>query len=370
MPKIDDQPDDPFDNLVLDEDFVKAAEHREASARARMLASRWKKNPPQDTSWRAPVVPLKPRRRRRWQPPLFVLLAAALVVVSMNAKQVHDWAFSKAPGTRADAAPASQGVAPALTTRPTAAPSTPYAEQSPDLQHPFAGSPADRWPSGAAGIALPAARPVGVFPASTVAKDEQLVKDFLLAAYLDQQTIDGGYPQSVLDLLDSDQRGWMSGALAHPSRRQDPSSWVSRFNPAVAVPLADVRVQGVTSLGSDGDHGLSIKADYIFVYAAHPAGTTLEIERSIARRTLTFRFADPARWQVQPGVVVISETKTETGDQRCDLNDGYLTPYFQLSSPPSGTASAPAPSGSPIDPYDLSKPIPTSMAECGQDSRT
>ncbi|MEZ0068804.1 hypothetical protein ABIA32_004845 [Streptacidiphilus sp. MAP12-20] len=372
MAKIDDQPEDPFEKLVLDEDFVRAAEHKEQSARARMLSARWKRTPPKDTGWRPPVTPPKRRRLRgRWQAPVFVVLAVGLVLASLNAKALHDVAFGKAPGagSATEGAPVGQAVAPALTASPTAAPPTSIADTTPTMQNPFAGSPADKWPSGAAGIALPAAQPVGAFSAGTVAKDEQRVKTFLMAAYLDPKTLHGGYPQAVLDMLDPFQRNWMTTGLAHPTAAQNASMWVSRFNPAVAILVSDdVRVQGVTTLASDGDHGLLVRTDYVFVYAAHPAGSTDEVERTIARRTLTFRFFDPARYQVTAGTVSIEDSKGNTADDRCDLHDGYLTPYFQISQA-TGTASAPAPSGSPIDPYDLSKPVPAKQSDCALDSR-
>ncbi|SEL42195.1 hypothetical protein [Streptacidiphilus jiangxiensis] len=363
MPKIDDQPEDPFENLVLDEDFVSSAEHKEASARSRMLASRWKKQPPQDTAWRAPVVPIKRRRKVRWQAPLFVLLAAGLIAVGLNAAKVHDWLYDKAPGTAA----AQPSVAPPLTASPTAAPPTPYADQTPDLRHPFVGSPADKWPSGAAGIALPAAKPVGIFSTSTVAKDEQLVKDYLVAAFLDPKTLAGGYPQPALDLVANP--SWAHKLVDHPAPGADGIMIVSRFDPKAAVPLDDVRVQGTVSLSGDGDNGLRVRTDFAFVYASHPVGGT-EVERTIARRILTFRFYDPYRFQTGPsGTVWIENIDGFTGDQLCGFTQGYLIPYFQTADPSSTAAAGPAPSGSPIDPYDMSK-LPDGRSKCSQDSRS
>ncbi|MEY9874089.1 hypothetical protein ABH931_003583 [Streptacidiphilus sp. MAP12-33] len=368
MPKIDDQPEDPFENLVLDEDFVRAAEHKEASARARMLSSRWKKKPPQDTAWRAPVVPLKRRRKVRWQVPLFVLLAAGLVVVSVNAGKVHDWAYGKAPGPAGAAGDVTrQSVAPALTASPTAAPPTPYADQTPDLRHPFAGSPADTWPSGAAGIALPTAKAVGIFSASTVAKDEQVVKDYLVAAFLDPKTLSGGYPQPALDLIANP--AWAHKLIDHPAPGADAIMIVSRFDPKAAVPVADVRVQGTVSLSGDGDNGLRVRTDFAFVYASHPVGGT-EVERTIARRILTFRFYDPYRYQAVPsGTVWIEGIDGFTGDQLCGFTRGYLIPYFETAAPSSSAAAGPAPSGSPVDPYDMSK-MPDAKSKCSQDTRS
>ncbi|WP_063830753.1 hypothetical protein [Kitasatospora phosalacinea] len=46
------EPPDPFEGLVLDEDFVRSATVSEPSARARMLAERWRREPPVDPGGR------------------------------------------------------------------------------------------------------------------------------------------------------------------------------------------------------------------------------------------------------------------------------------------------------------------------------
>ncbi|MFF4345284.1 hypothetical protein ACFY00_35905 [Kitasatospora sp. NPDC001540] len=46
------EPPDPFEGLVLDEDFVRSATVNEPSARARMLAERWRREPPVDPGGR------------------------------------------------------------------------------------------------------------------------------------------------------------------------------------------------------------------------------------------------------------------------------------------------------------------------------
>lgn len=362
MPATDDQEKDPFEGLTLDEDFIKGAEHKEQSARARMLSARWKHTPPQDTGWRAPVTPIK--RRRRWQVPVFMLLAAGLVLASLNARALHDWALGKAPGARA----ADQQVAVPLTASPTAAPPTPILDTTPTMQQPFAGSPADKWPSGANGIALPSAKPVGVFTTSQVAADEQLVKNYLVAAYLDPKTMAGGYPQSALDLLDPQARPDVQQRIDHPTSTNSADILVSRFNPKLAVPLTDVRVEGTVSLSGDGNHGLSIRTDYLYVYASHPVGSTEDVERTIARRIMVFRFFDPNRYQpVAPGRVWLDSWDGFTGNQFCGFTDGYLVPYFQ-SPQASPSASEANPSGKPVDPYDMSR-LPDTVTSCALDSR-
>ncbi|UGQ09810.1 hypothetical protein LO772_23255 [Yinghuangia sp. ASG 101] len=56
---------DPFEGLVLDEEFIKGAKQSEPSARARMLAERWKNEPPEDTGFREAAGNRGRRRLRR-----------------------------------------------------------------------------------------------------------------------------------------------------------------------------------------------------------------------------------------------------------------------------------------------------------------
>ncbi|WP_423247059.1 hypothetical protein [Streptomyces pratisoli] len=62
--------DDAWDKAVLDEDFVRGAETAEPSARARMLAARWRGSAPEPQPWRSDEPPAgwfwsRARRRRR-----------------------------------------------------------------------------------------------------------------------------------------------------------------------------------------------------------------------------------------------------------------------------------------------------------------
>ncbi|MFJ5231242.1 hypothetical protein ACIQBJ_15260 [Kitasatospora sp. NPDC088391] len=67
------EPPDPFEGLVLDEEFVRSATVSEPSARARMLAERWRREPPVDPGDRRRPAedPARARRtgRLRWPRP-------------------------------------------------------------------------------------------------------------------------------------------------------------------------------------------------------------------------------------------------------------------------------------------------------------
>ncbi|RLV01328.1 hypothetical protein CTZ27_12565 [Streptomyces griseocarneus] len=62
---------EPWDDVVLDESFVRDAEVSEPSARSRMLAARWRREAPEPQPWRADRSPAgwfwSKARKRRWR---------------------------------------------------------------------------------------------------------------------------------------------------------------------------------------------------------------------------------------------------------------------------------------------------------------
>ncbi|MEU0677360.1 hypothetical protein ABZ330_31585 [Streptomyces sp. NPDC006172] len=60
-----------WDDLVLDEEFIRAAGTSEPSARARMLAARWRAEQPEPQPWRSDKPPagwfFSKARRWRWR---------------------------------------------------------------------------------------------------------------------------------------------------------------------------------------------------------------------------------------------------------------------------------------------------------------
>ncbi|MFE6197253.1 hypothetical protein [Streptomyces sp. NPDC057838] len=63
--------DDAWGEFVLDDDFIRSAETSEPSARARMLAARWRREEPEPQPWRSDEPPagwfFSKARRRRWR---------------------------------------------------------------------------------------------------------------------------------------------------------------------------------------------------------------------------------------------------------------------------------------------------------------
>ncbi|MEU3340996.1 hypothetical protein [Streptomyces sp. NPDC006668] len=70
--------------------WANRAEHKEPSARARMLAARWRENPPEPQPFRADPGPVTPRRSS-WVSTALVFGAVAAVIVLLG------WVRFRAP---------------------------------------------------------------------------------------------------------------------------------------------------------------------------------------------------------------------------------------------------------------------------------
>jgi hypothetical protein len=113
-PRPAEQPD-PFEGLVLDEEFVRAATVKEQSGRTRMLAARWKDQPPVDPGGRRSVNDGPKRSRARsgkaWQTWLIVLAMIGIVLLSLRiaTDTVGDQPSPRpAPGSPLPSSPAGQ----------------------------------------------------------------------------------------------------------------------------------------------------------------------------------------------------------------------------------------------------------------------
>ncbi|MFJ9820272.1 hypothetical protein ACIRU3_34390 [Streptomyces sp. NPDC101151] len=72
----------------FDHRWANSAEHKEPSARARMLAARWKENPPDPAPFRADPEHTAPRRSS-WVSTVVVLGCVAAVIVLLGYAQMR-----------------------------------------------------------------------------------------------------------------------------------------------------------------------------------------------------------------------------------------------------------------------------------------
>ena len=271
---------------------------------------------------------------------MVVTLTVVLVLLGLNAGGIVHWARGGGP-----ARPSASGSPPATATA--------VALGLPTLQHPFIGSRSASWADNADGIVLPVARPVGGLSEAAVTEDLDRVKLYLIVAYLDPPLLAGGSAQPVLQMLDSRNSSWLSSALADPTRTDTATSWVSRFNPSYARPIGSVvKVRGTMTTAPDGHGGMTVRADYSFVYPTRQAPNGDVVSRVLARRVVTLDFYDPSRFQVEPGKLYVTGVDGDTANDRCDRIDGYLNPAFPAAPGPRVTGSA-------VDPYDTTQPVPS-----------
>ncbi|MFE7898906.1 hypothetical protein ACFU3E_15575 [Streptomyces sp. NPDC057424] len=365
-------PDDVWEQFTRDtERDIRTSAPKEPSARARLVTERlrgqdargelppgWRTGPAwQEMNGRAA------RRRKLWAV-LGVPVAAAVALVAMKPSLLPGDPFGAGTAEAADASPLPEETAP-----PTAAPGSPDPE-TPTLDEPFAGSPALRWADGDAGIVLPAAKAVGPVSKDRVEQALKLTKKLLVGANLEPKALRGARPGAAFSVLDPKQPDVvdrLDTALRSPSRKNDPVALFSRFDPDEIRLVGDViKTRGHMTFEKGSHGGVAVHADYTFVYPVSRADGSTEVTRTIVRRVLTMELADPARYQVTPGRLLVVEYDQEIGNSSCFVYDGYLHPEFSSSA-----SAGPTPSGPAVDPYDRSRDIDDGDREdCGTVTRT
>ena len=218
---------------------------------------------------------------------------------------------------------------------------------------PFAGTPADHWADGAAGIVVPAARAHGSFAAAKVHDAEETTQKLLVAAYLDRQTLLGGAPTAFEKLLTNQQRAEFVKDLDSTGVRKDGSSlstriMVTSFAPGSANLIGSViKVQGTMSARAGTDRGstvLYISVNYLFVYPLEPPHSPEDWMRVVGHTYGTVEFGDWAQASTpfEPWVQV----ETAQAGVKCSARDGYVHPDF-----PNGPPDTVSATGTPVDPY-------------------
>src|SRR5580704_6560741 len=126
---------------------------------------------------------------------------------------------------------------------------------------PFAGSPAERYQDGQAGIVPPAAHPVGGFSAAQVTAAYVVTERMLIAANLDPQTLRGGSPDTFARLLAPQLRSYFIGQLDkigvdNHGYGRSTRSWVASFAPGSTAFVGDIiKVDGSMEARTAVDSG-------------------------------------------------------------------------------------------------------------------
>jgi hypothetical protein len=249
---------------------------------------------------------------------------------------------------------APAGAAAGTTTSPTAVPG----QQAPafTLADPFAGTPADAYLPGSAGIAIPAARPVGGYSRGQVAAAYEQTRRLLIAANLDRATLRGGIPQAFSRLLAPAERSSFLRGLGRKGVWPDGTprstrTWVTSFAPGSTEFVGTVvKVHGILSATTASDTGrrvLRIHFNVLFVYPVQQPGQPDSRLRIVSH---VIGNADFAPWGAASGPLQAwwRPGGGGTAGAQCGTSDGFVHPAFPGSEP-----AAVLPSGTPVDPYDL-----------------
>lgn len=360
-------PDDPF-NVVLDEDFVRAATTKEPSARARELSARWSEQPPEPTGWRSetpdPSRQAEPgagqdRPARRGQH----LWVRNLVLVLAVASVVGYLVYPRHGKTL------QTGVAPTGTARTGPTPSPSFT--NPDDQY-FADSPALAWADNGAGLVPPAASAVGTFPASEVEAGYDGLRQLLVAGNLDRVVLSGGPVDDFTQLLDpsnhlsEDLNKWIS----YPGFGANAIDVITRFNPTTTRLLGEtVKVQGTMTAAVDKNGALTVTGDYRFVYAVGPGNGPGHPSRAVVHRVYVLELATPGVFNPQPGKYLMSRYASDIANTACNTYNSYVNPAFGVGGGSSGRTVDPYASTNLLGESASPGPTATSSAPCGTASR-
>ncbi|MER6959428.1 hypothetical protein [Streptomyces sp. NPDC000618] len=382
---MSDRPSDEPGRSISDEEWAKfvqdsereipASAPKEPSARARMVTARLREQEARGESpegWRTgpagqDVADRAARKRRRLWVFLGLPVAVVLAVVAMRPSLIPGDPFG-AGEPEAAASPL-----PAETAAPTGAPDA-VDPEAPTIEQPFRGSPALQWADGAAGIVLPAAKPVGSLSKAQVAQALELTQKLLVDANLDPVTLRGGRPETAFAVIDPRQTelvGLLNTSLSKPDEKHDPLAMFSRFDPAEVRPAGDVvKTRGRITFKAGEQASVAVHADYTFVYPlVQAAQGSTEVSRTIVRRVLDIELSDPTKYLVTPGTITVRNYEEEAGNTACDVYDGYFHPEFSTAAEAEPTGAAPT--GPTTDPYDRSHELGANRDQgCGVVSRT
>jgi hypothetical protein len=225
---------------------------------------------------------------------------------------------------------------------------------------PFTGTPADHWADGAAGIVVPAARPIGGYTAAQVKFAYERTRELLIAADLNRRTLLGGPPTAYANLLSKPQRteflaGLHKKGLDKQGASASTRAWVVSFAPGGTQLIGNVikvhgsRMHARAAKVGGGYDVLDVDVDYIFVYPVQPPHEPTRWMRIVARSAWTVQFGD---WR---GAATTFEPWVQfsggyIAGADCGTEDGYVHPDYPGGARLGGQPSV-TPSGTPVDPY-------------------
>ncbi|ATY11200.1 hypothetical protein CU254_12520 [Amycolatopsis sp. AA4] len=199
------------------------------------------------------------RRRTRWRR-LAAIWAAVVVVVA--GAGFYLWK----QGTRAEEVAGSTPAAPVSTTTAPAPTSLPDSAHV-DLSRPFLNTPAQNWPEGIAGLAVPAPAKVGTFSAKQVGDAQEQVKHAVEVAQFDKNVLEGHRADGYLGLFAPDSRAHL---------QDDPQSLVVYLQDGYRLLPVSPRMTGKMTVRPGEAGELYLHVSYVVAYAFDPGNRVIE----------------------------------------------------------------------------------------------
>ncbi|MFC9845631.1 hypothetical protein ACFWFF_18860 [Streptomyces sp. NPDC060223] len=341
-------PDEEWERFLREAEAGTQGAPAEPSARARMVGRRLQEEAGRPEGWRT-YQPPRRRRGKAWYV-VGLLLAVGLLVVALDPGRVVGWFGDEdGDGGRGSASPAAE-----------------LAPQLPTPEEPFRGSPATGWDDGTAGIRVPAARATGWMTERQVAQALDQSLEFLAAASLDPDVLQGERPEKAIALINPHQRDvqdYLSTAFSEPSQENDPLLLFSRFAQTKVRLVGDVvKTQGSITF-REGERGaVEVTSDVTYVYPLVRVATDSdEVARTIVRRETVMSWDDPEKVITEQGTFSLVSYKMDTTNGGCDNFTGYFIPEFTADRATEGSGSGPE-----VDPYDRSKSMDARLQEAGE----
>jgi hypothetical protein len=138
-----------------------------------------------------------------------------------------------------------------------------------DLDEPFAGTTAESWADGAAGVVAPEPRPVGAFSADQVAAAYGRVREAVVAARLDRRVVRDHDLEPFFALFAPDLRDSLR-TLFDGRNDGEAALAVTRVDKGARLADVEPKVRGEMTAEAGPDGELVVRTDYTFAYAFTP----------------------------------------------------------------------------------------------------
>jgi len=232
---------------------------------------------------------------------------------------------------------------------------------------PFAGTPADHWANGAAGITVPTPNPIGPFTATQVAGAYETTRKLVIAQTLDPTTLRGGAPTAYENLLNPEERKWFISGLTKTGLDKRGATTNTRglltsFAPGTTSLIGSViKVHGTMHAQLATDQGrqvLYVDVNYRIVYPVEPPHDPAGWMRIVTLDYGKVVFGDWANPTYGAPLEPVTAFMISPSGGKCGMADGYVHPDF-----PNGPPDTVQPSGSPVDPYSMKVPNITTTCD-------